>query len=99
MAVVVAQLVTRGERHGVHAWLVPIRDGQGNPLPGVTISDDGPKAGLNGVDNGRRRFDHVPAPRDILLDRHGQVAEDAPYPSSIENEPRRFFTMLGTLVR
>src|SRR3954470_24519330 len=23
----------------------------------------------------------------------------APYPSTIENEPRRFFTMLGTLVR
>jgi acyl-CoA oxidase len=99
MAVVFAQLVTRGERHGVHAWLVPIRDEQGHPMPGVTIGDDGPKAGLLGVDNGRLTFDHVSVPRDMLLDRYGQVAADGTYTSSIENETRRFFTMLGTLVR
>ncbi|SET91713.1 acyl-CoA dehydrogenase [Geodermatophilus poikilotrophus] len=99
MAVVFAQLVTRGERHGVHAWLVPIRDDQGAPMPGVTIGDDGPKAGLLGVDNGRLSFDHVTVPRDMLLDRHGSVAPDGTYTSSIENETRRFFTMLGTLVR
>jgi acyl-CoA oxidase len=99
MAVVFAQLVTRGQRHGVHAWLVPIRDADGNPLPGVTIGDDGPKAGLLGVDNGRLTFDHVSVPRTMLLDRYGQVAPDGTYTSSIENETRRFFTMLGTLVR
>ncbi|MGY2083268.1 acyl-CoA dehydrogenase family protein [Blastococcus sp. SYSU DS0539] len=99
MAVVFAQLVTQGKNHGVHAWLVPIRDTDGAPMPGVTIGDDGPKAGLLGVDNGRLSFDHVSVPRDMLLDRYGQVAEDGTYTSSIENETRRFFTMLGTLVR
>jgi acyl-CoA oxidase len=99
MAVVFAQLVTQGRRHGVHAWLVPIRDEQGDPVPGVTIGDDGPKAGLLGVDNGRLTFDHVTVPRDMLLDRYGSVAPDGTYTSSIENETRRFFTMLGTLVR
>ncbi|WP_104524415.1 acyl-CoA dehydrogenase family protein [Blastococcus atacamensis] len=99
MAVVFAQLVTRGKNHGVHAWLVPIRDEHGNPMPGVTIGDDGAKAGLLGVDNGRLSFDHVTVPRDMLLNRYGQVAEDGTYTSSIENETRRFFTMLGTLVR
>jgi acyl-CoA oxidase len=99
MAVVFAQLVTGGKGHGVHAWLVPIRDEAGNPMPGVIIGDDGPKAGLNGVDNGRLTFDHVTVPRDMLLDRYGQVAEDGTYTSSIGNETRRFFTMLGTLVR
>ncbi|MGC4897202.1 acyl-CoA dehydrogenase [Micromonospora sp. DT31] len=99
MAVVFAQLVTNGERHGVHAWLVPIRDEQGNPLPGVTIGDAGPKGGLLGVDNGRLSFDHVRVPRDMLLDRYAQVAEDGTYSSLIENDSRRFFTMLGTLVR
>jgi acyl-CoA oxidase len=98
-AVVFAQLITQGKRHGVHAWLVPIRDDEGNPMPGVTIGDDGPKAGLLGVDNGRLSFDHVEVPRDMLLDRYGQVAADGTYTSSIENETRRFFTMLGTLVR
>jgi acyl-CoA oxidase len=99
MAVVFAQLITRGQRHGVHAWLVPIRDADGRPMPGVTIGDDGPKAGLLGVDNGRLTFDHVRVPREMLLDRYGQVAADGSYTSSIENETRRFFTMLGTLVR
>jgi acyl-CoA oxidase len=99
MAVVFAQLISQGKNHGVHAWLVPIRDEQGDPMPGVTIGDDGPKAGLAGVDNGRLTFDHVQVPRDMLLDRYGQVAEDGSYTSSIENETRRFFTMLGTLVR
>ena len=41
MAVVFAQLITQGKNHGVHAWLVPIRDEDGTPLPGVTIGDDG----------------------------------------------------------
>ncbi|GIE95266.1 acyl-CoA dehydrogenase family protein [Paractinoplanes rishiriensis] len=99
MAVVFAQLVTGGRRYGVHAWLVPIRDERGRPLPGVTIGDDGPKAGLLGVDNGRLSFDHVRVPRDMLLDRYGQVAPDGTYSSPIENDVRRFFTMLGTLVR
>lgn len=99
MAVVFAQLIAQGKNHGVHAWLVPIRNEDGTPCDGVTIGDDGPKAGLNGVDNGRLTFDHVQVPRDMLLDRYGQVAEDGTYTSSIENETRRFFTMLGTLVR
>jgi acyl-CoA oxidase len=51
------------------------------------------------VDNGRLTFDHVTVPRDMLLDRYGSVAPDGTYTSSIENETRRFFTMLGTLVR
>jgi acyl-CoA oxidase len=99
MAVVFAQLIAQGKNHGVHAWLVPIRNEDGTPCPGVTIGDDGPKAGLNGVDNGRLTFHHVQVPRDMLLDRYGQVTEDGTYTSSIENETRRFFTMLGTLVR
>src|SRR5690606_28605349 len=99
MAVVFAQLVTQGRSHGVHALLVPIRDEDGNPMPGVTIGDCGHKAGLNGVDNGRLTFDHVRVPREALLNRFGDVSEDGTYTSSIANETRRFFTMLGTLVR
>jgi acyl-CoA oxidase len=99
MAVVFAQLVTQGRSQGVHALLVPIRDEDGAPMPGVTIGDCGHKAGLNGVDNGRLTFDHVRVPREALLNRFGDVADDGAYTSSIANETRRFFTMLGTLVR
>jgi acyl-CoA oxidase len=98
-AVVFAQLVTGGRSRGVHAFLVPIRDGEGNPLPGVSIEDCGRKGGLNGVDNGRLTFDHVRVPRENLLDRYGQVDEDGTYRSPIDSDNRRFFTMLGTLIR
>ena len=84
---------------GVHALLVPIRDADGTVLPGIRIEDCGPKAGLNGVDNGRIWFTQVRVPRTALLNRYGDVAADGTYSSPIENPNRRFFTMLGTLVR
>jgi len=99
MAVVFAQLEIGGESEGVHAFVVPIRDAHGKPLPGVTIEDDGPKLGLNGVDNGRLSFDAVRVPRANLLNRYADVSEDGTYSSPIDNRGRRFFTMLGTLVQ
>jgi acyl-CoA oxidase len=99
VAVVFAQLVTEGESRGVHAFVVPIRDDQGELLPGVRVEDDGRKIGLNGVDNGRIWFDDVRIPRDNLLDRYADVDEAGTYRSAIENPDRRFFTMLGTLVQ
>ncbi len=65
----------------------------------MTTSDCGLKGGLPGVDNGRIMFDHVRVPRTNLLNRYGSVDADGVYSSPIENENRRFFTMLGTLVR
>ena len=81
----------------MHAFVVPIRDESGAPAAGVRIEDDGLKLGLNGVDNGRLWFDGVRVPREALLNRFADVAEDGTYSSSIENPNRRFFTMLGTL--
>jgi len=99
LAVVFAQLVTGGESHGVHAFLAPIRDEAGNPMPGVRIEDCGFKAGLNGVDNGQLWFSGVRIPREALLDRYGSVAPDGGYSTPIENQTKRFFTMLGTLIQ
>ncbi|MFE3987319.1 acyl-CoA dehydrogenase [Nocardia tengchongensis] len=99
MAAVFAQLITGGESKGVHCFLVPIRDEAGGDLPGVTTSDCGYKGGLPGVDNGRIMFDQVRIPRENLLNRYADVAEDGAYSSDIENPSRRFFTTLGTLVR
>ena len=33
-------------------FVVRLRDDRGLVMPGVRIKDNGPKAGLNGVDNG-----------------------------------------------
>jgi len=104
VAAVFAQLITAGpgeepQSHGVHCFVVPLRDADGNDLPGVTTSDCHYKGGLPGVDNGRIVFDHVRVPRDNLLNKYGDVAGDGSYTSPIENPNRRFFTMLGTLIR
>ncbi len=105
MAAVFAQLHIKDENgvvsesHGVHTILVPIRDEEGNALPGITLGDHGHKGGLLGVDNGTILFDNVAVPRENLLNRFGDVAEDGTYHSPIESRNRRFFTMLGTLIR
>src|SRR6476469_8141049 len=99
MAVVFAQLEVGGREYGVHAFLVPIRDEAGRPMPGVRIEDCGPKAGLNGVDNGRLWFSGVRVPREALLNRYGDVSVDGESTSPIEGDGRRFFTTLGALVR
>lgn len=100
VAAVFAQLITPdGMNHGVHCLVVPIRDDEGNDLPGVTTSDCHYKGGLPGVDNGRIVFDHVRVPRENLLNRYADVSPEGVYSSPIENPGRRFFTMLGTLIR
>ena len=103
IAAVFAQLFTTEDgkpvNHGVHCVLVPIRDADGNDLPGVTTSDCQYKGGLPGVDNGRIVFDHVRVPRVNLLNKYGDVEPDGRYTSPIDNPNRRFFTMIGTLIR
>ena len=98
-AVVFAQLITKGVNHGVHAFYVPLRDENGEFLPGIGGEDDGLKGGLNGIDNGRLHFTNVRVPRENLLNRYGDVAPDGTYSSPISSPGRRFFTMLGTLVQ
>lgn len=97
-ATVFAQLITNGESHGVHAFIVPLRNKKGKTLKGIRIGDNGRKMGLNGVDNGRIWFDNVLVPRENLLNKFGDVDAEGNYSSPISSQGRRFFTMLGTLV-
>ena len=98
MATVFARLRIGSEDHGVHAFLVHIRDAHGETAPGVRIEDCGAKAGLNGVDNGRISFDGVRVGKDALLDRFARITAKGEYESPIPSPGRRFFTMLGTLI-
>ena len=100
MAAVFAQLVTGGESHGVHCVLVPIRDEAG-------------AAAARRDDRRLRRQGRAAAASTTagspsttcacratnLLNRYGDIDEHGTYTSPIENQTRRFFTMLGTLVR
>ena len=57
-AVVYAQLYTPdGICHGLHAFVVPIREPQTlHTYPGITVGDMGKKIGQNGVANGSVMF-------------------------------------------
>jgi acyl-CoA oxidase len=83
--------------HGVHAFIVPLRDDAGVCLPGVEIHDCGYKVGLNGVDNGAIRFTHVRIPRENLLDRFASVDRAGRYSSPLPSAGKRFAATLGEL--
>ena len=94
---VFAQLTVAGKWEGPHVFVVRLRDDAGKPMPGVRILDNGPKAGLNGVDNGQIWFDHVRVPRDTLLNRFADVSADGTYSSSIPSLTTRFGVVVGGL--
>lgn len=98
MATVFAKLLIDGKDHGVNAFIVPLRNNQGETEPGVTLGDCGLKMGLNGVDNGTIRFKNVRIPKENMLDKFASVDESGQFQSPIPSDNRRFFTMLGTLV-
>ena len=66
----------RGKNEGVNSFIVPIRDAQLKSCPGVTIEDMGFKMGLNGIDNGKLRFNQVRVPRTNMLNKLNDVTED-----------------------
>ncbi|XP_054635959.1 peroxisomal acyl-coenzyme A oxidase 1 isoform X2 [Dunckerocampus dactyliophorus] len=79
-AIVLAQLYTQGNCHGLHAFIVPIRDmNTHQPLPGIVVGDIGPKFGFNEVDNGFLKLDHVRIPRDNMLMKYAKVDPDGTY--------------------
>jgi acyl-CoA oxidase len=94
---VFAQLTVGGTWQGPHVFVVRIRDDAGKLMPGVRILDNGPKAGLNGVDNGQIWFDNVRVPREDMLDAYASVAPDGTYSSPIASVGARFGTMVGGL--
>lgn len=90
MCTVFAQLTVGGTWQGPHVFVVRIRNDDASPARGVRIEDNGPKMGLNGVDNGRIWFSQTRIPRDALLDRYASVSPDGVYSSPIPSVSSRF---------
>ncbi|ENN75280.1 hypothetical protein YQE_08161, partial [Dendroctonus ponderosae] len=97
-AIVYAQLYVSGVHHGLHVFVVPIRDPETlQPFPGVTVGDMGEKIGLNGIDNGFLLFSHYRIPRAYLLNDTGDVTEEGRYVTPYQNESQRFGASLLAL--
>lgn len=82
-AIVVAQLYTKGKCHGIHPFIVQLRDTETHqPLPGIIIGEIGCKLGMNGTNNGYLGFDQVRIPREQMLMKNAKVLQDGTYVKS-----------------
>ncbi|CAN0879103.1 Acyl-coenzyme A oxidase 3, peroxisomal [Linum grandiflorum] len=95
--VVFSQLEINGTNEGVHAFIVRIRDDNGDICSNIRIADCGHKIGLNGVDNGRIWFDNVRIPRENLLNSVADVTPDGRYESAIQDPDQRFAAFMAPL--
>ncbi|XP_046383473.1 probable peroxisomal acyl-coenzyme A oxidase 1 [Ischnura elegans] len=79
-AVVVAQLISKGEKYGIHPFVVQLRDENTHmPMPGIVIGEIGTKMGMNATNNGYLGFENVRIPRDNMLMKNAQVLPDGTY--------------------
>lgn len=79
-AIVLAQLYTKGVCHGVHPFMVQLRDEETHlPLKGIVVGEIGPKMGLKAADNGFLQLNKVRIPRDHMLMKNSQVEPDGTY--------------------
>lgn len=85
-AVVYAQLIIKGKEHGVHVFMVQMRDENLEPLPGIEVGDIGTKAGENEVDIGYLRMKNVRIPRKHMFEKQGHVELNGEYVSHSTGE-------------
>ncbi|XP_048781300.2 peroxisomal acyl-coenzyme A oxidase 1-like [Ostrea edulis] len=77
---VMAQLIIKGKREGIHLFFVQLRDMETHKLlPGVESGDIGPKFGFGTNDNGYLKLTDVRIPRENMLMRYAKVLEDGTY--------------------
>ncbi|XP_060528904.1 peroxisomal acyl-coenzyme A oxidase 3-like [Cylas formicarius] len=97
-AIVYANLILDGTNHGLHSFVVPVRDPKTLlPYPGLIVGDMGEKIGLNGVDNGFVIFNNYKIPQENLLNKLGDVTKDGKYVTLFKDPNKRHGASLGAL--
>lgn len=73
-AIVFAQLYSLGKHHGLHPFIVQLREDETHkPRKGITIGEIGNKVGFNTVNNGFLGFDNVRIPLDQMLMKNAKI--------------------------
>lgn len=76
-AVLNAQLIVNGKKHGPAMFVVRIRDDKTHKcVEGVEAGDIGPKYGFNAKDNGYVKFTNYHIPRENMLMKFMKVSKD-----------------------
>ncbi|KAK9504681.1 hypothetical protein O3M35_010955 [Rhynocoris fuscipes] len=97
-ALLFAQLIVDDVCHGLHGFVVPVRDPVTlRPYPRITVGDLGDKAGLNGIDNGYIMFHNYRISRENLLNRIGDINENGEYETSFTSHQRLLGAALESL--
>ncbi|KAG4073294.1 hypothetical protein HA402_008640 [Bradysia odoriphaga] len=79
-AIVIAQLYSLGKHHGLHPFIVQLREDETHkPRPGITIGEIGNKVGFNTVNNGFLGFDNVRVPLDQMLMKNAKILDDGEF--------------------
>ncbi|XP_018576010.1 probable peroxisomal acyl-coenzyme A oxidase 1, partial [Anoplophora glabripennis] len=82
-AIVFAQLYTQDKCHGIHAFIVQLRDEETHdPLPGIKVGEIGRKLGMNGANNGYLGIENVRIPRTNMLMKNSEVLPNGTYVKS-----------------
>ncbi|MEU5599645.1 acyl-CoA dehydrogenase [Streptomyces sp. NPDC020298] len=93
-AVVAARLIVDSQDQGVFLFLTPLSDEKGL-LPGIRVRRLPYRPGAP-VDHCLTAFDHVPLPREALLEAdHGRLGHDGTLTSNLGNRRKRFLRSIG----
>lgn len=97
VCVVFAKLNVSGTDHGIHVFIVRLRDKDGRLLAGIEVADCGVKSGLNGVDNGRIWFMKHRVRRSAMLTALSCVTEGGKFEAKVSSPDARFAAVLAAL--
>ncbi|XP_054268638.1 probable peroxisomal acyl-coenzyme A oxidase 1 isoform X2 [Macrosteles quadrilineatus] len=86
-AIVMAQLHSANVCHGIHAFIVQLRDEETHePLPGIKIGEIGAKLGMNSINNGYLGFENFRIPREHMLMKNSKIMPDGTYIKAPSNK-------------
>jgi acyl-CoA oxidase len=79
-AVIFAQLYSLGKCHGIHPFIVQLRDVETHkPLKGIIVGEIGSKLGFNSANNGFLGFDNYRIPLNQMLMKNSEITESGEY--------------------